>query len=398
MPTLLLDLDDTLLDTNMDAFLPAYFQALSLHLAAHVQSDVMLPALVSGTRAMIASLDPGRTLQEVFDERFYPALGIDRNALAQVLDDFYDNVFPGLEALTDKRPEAAELVRWALDKGYRVGIATDPLFPLKATHHRLRFAGVAPEEHAFALVSSYETFHFSKSHPAYYAEFLGRLGWPEGPVLMVGNDADRDLAPARALGLATYWVHDEDHARSSGEATGHGPLSALRAFLETADPKQLEPQFKTRESILALMIAAPASISSLMAEIPEGRWTVRPEPGEWALTEVLCHLGDTEREVNQPRLRRLMDEEQPFIAASDTNQWAEERGYLGQDGRQAFADYLEARQQVLATLDGLAPEDWSRGSRHSIFGPTTLLEMVGFMATHDRIHIQQIWKLAHPGG
>ena len=27
--TLLLDLDDTLLNTNMDAFIPAYFQALS---------------------------------------------------------------------------------------------------------------------------------------------------------------------------------------------------------------------------------------------------------------------------------------------------------------------------------------------------------------------------------
>src|SRR5574340_637694 len=110
MLTLLLDLDDTLLDTNMDAFIPAYFQALSLH----------LPALVSGTRAMMASEDPGHTLKEVFDQQFYPNLGLDGNGIHAVIEDFYDRVFPTLETLTDRRPEALELVRWAFGKGYRV--------------------------------------------------------------------------------------------------------------------------------------------------------------------------------------------------------------------------------------------------------------------------------------
>jgi len=32
--TLLLDLDDTLLNTNLEAFVPAYFKALSKHMAS----------------------------------------------------------------------------------------------------------------------------------------------------------------------------------------------------------------------------------------------------------------------------------------------------------------------------------------------------------------------------
>ena len=83
-----------------------------------------------------------------------------------------------------------ELVDWAFAKGYRVAIATDPLFPRKAVYHRIRSAGLAPER--FELVSSFETFHFTKSHPAYFAEVLGRLGWPNEPVLMVGNDVEHD--------------------------------------------------------------------------------------------------------------------------------------------------------------------------------------------------------------
>jgi hypothetical protein len=37
-------------------------------------------------------------------------------------------------------------------------------------------------------------------------------------------------------------------------------------------------------------------------------------------------------------------------------------------------------------------EMWSRRARHAIFGPTNFLEVVGFIADHDRLHIQQAWK------
>jgi FMN phosphatase YigB (HAD superfamily) len=397
MLTLLLDLDDTLLNTNMDVFIPGYFQALALHMSSHVQTEVMLPALMAGTRAMMASEDPAHTLKEVFDGYFYPSLGVDQEAVRAVIEDFYDRVFPTLQPLTSPRPEARELVRWAFQQGYRVAVATDPFFPMKAQHNRLRFAGLPVDEYPFALISSYESFHFTKSHAAYFAEFLGRLGWPDGPVLMVGNDAERDLAPARFLGLATYWVNSAEPQETDPQSAGRGSLADLQAWLEAADPKQLEPQFKTSESILALMQAAPASIASLIDGVMRGLWDARPGPKEWALNEVLCHLRDNELELNQPRLQRLLTEEDPFIAALSTDQWAEQRGYLQQDGPAAFQAYLAARLATLQTLKGLSAQDWSRKSRHSIFGPTTLLEMVGFMATHDRLHIQQIWKLLNPG-
>ena len=35
---------------------------------------------------------------------------------------------------------------------------------------------------------------------------------------------------------------------------------------------------------------------------------------------------------------------------------------------------------------------WWREARHAIFGPSNFLEIVGFMADHDRLHIQQAWN------
>ena len=47
--TLLLDLDDTLLDTNVGVFTPAYLQALVKHFNGRAAPDVIFRALATGT-------------------------------------------------------------------------------------------------------------------------------------------------------------------------------------------------------------------------------------------------------------------------------------------------------------------------------------------------------------
>src|SRR5918996_55582 len=271
--TLLLDLDDTLLDTDLETFVPAYFQALSQHMAAHVPPNAMLRALVNGVTLMNENEDPTRTLQEVFETHFYPDLGISKEAVSDVIEEFYDDVFPTLAGHTRVRPDAAELIEWALGRGFRVAIATDPLFPRKATHHRVRWAGLDPD--GLELISTFDHFHFSKTHPAYYAEVLGRLGWPDGPVLMVGNDITRDLLPAHRLGLATYLI-DGESASIPDFVAGCGKLVDLRPWLETIDLSTLEPSFKSREALLAIMASTPAVWRSLTSSLTSEQWRYEP--------------------------------------------------------------------------------------------------------------------------
>jgi len=388
--TLLLDLDDTLLETNMQAFIPAYFQALSAHLAARVSPEIMLPALISGMQLMLENEDPSRTLQEVFEADFYPRIGLDRESLIEVIEQFYDQVFPSLGGVTSRREGALELVDWAQAQNYRVAIATDPLFPRKAVFHRLHWAGLDPDR--FELISSFETFHFSKSHPAYFAEVLGRLGWPDGPVLMVGNDVDRDLAPAKALGLATFHVDGAAPPDSESGTAGHGRLTDLRPWLESSDRARLDPAFHSKESVLALMVSAPAVMSGLVQPLPASAWVLEPTPDDWALIEVVCHLRDTEREIHHMQVQLMREESEPFIPRADAGAWAKQRRYLTEDGQAALRDFSAARLETLQKLKEMGAPDWDRRARHAIFGPTDFKEVVGFMAEHDRLHIQQAWK------
>jgi FMN phosphatase YigB (HAD superfamily) len=388
--TLLLDLDDTLLDINMGEFVPAYFQALAKHLTPKVRPEAMLPALMAGTNLMLVSEDPTRTLQEVFETEFYTQLGIPKAELKEKIDDFYDNVFPTLETVTKRREGTQELVDAAFGKGYRVVIATDPLFPRKAVYHRIRWAGLEPER--FELISSFETFHFTKSHPAYYAEVLGRLGWPDGPVLMVGNDVERDLVPAQKLGLAAYQVDGSSASNPSTKTARHGSLMELRSWLDSTDLITLEPSFSTKGAMLSIMTSTPAVLQSLSSDLNSETWAQEPTPSDWAMIELVCHLRDTEREVHQLQIKSLLQEPKPFVPRPDAAVWAKQRKYLKEDGPAAVHDFLLARISTLNMLKDLEADVWAREARHAIFGPTNFMEIVGFMADHDRMHVQQAWN------
>ena len=387
--TLLFDLDDTLLDTNLEAFIPAYFQALASHMSGRVSADVMLRSLIHGMGLMNESEDPTRTLQEVFEADFYPMLGIPKEELLDVFENFYDEVFPKLAEHTTAKPAAGPLIEWALSYGFRVAIATDPFFPRKATYHRIRWAGLDPEK--LELISTFEHFHFSKTHSAYYAEMLGRLGWPDGPVLMVGNDVQRDLLPAHRLGLKTYWI-DGEPASSPGFEAGRGKLADLRPWLESANLSTLEPSYKSREAILGIMLSTPAVLRSLGSSLTREEWRHEPTRDDWALNEIVCHLRDTEIEIHQLQLDLMLKRAGAFIPRPDTGVWANEREYLNVDGPLALADFASARLVNLGKLMGSDGEIWSRKARHAIFGPTNFLEVTNFIADHDRMHIQQAWK------
>ncbi len=393
--TLLLDLDGTLLGNEVDSFVTAYTRALAQHLAAYVDPRLLASALKSATQVMIRQQRPDATLQATFDAAFYPTLGLEKRAIQAAIHDFYAQVFPTLQRYTTPRPEAVDLVDEAFDRGYRVGIATNPLFPRTAIEQRLSWAGLPPDRYPFSLIPAYETFHFAKPNPAFFAEFLSQMSWPDGPVLMVGNDLEADINAACLMGLSTYLVvPDSPPSLSAARApTASGSLASLLSWLDATPPESLLPDFNLPSAILATLQATPAALDSLSWQISSEAWTRRPQSGEWSLTEVCCHLRDVENEVNLPRFEKIIREGNPFLPGMDTDAWAEIRQYARQDGRLALQAFISSRLKLLDLLTGLSPADWKKPARHAIFGPTHLMELAGIAASHDRLHLQQIHHL-----
>ena len=87
-------------------------------------------------------------------------------------------------------------------KGYRVALATNPLFPAIATESRIRWAGFEPED--FEIYTTYENIGFCKPNPDYYTEVLRRIDAKPEECIMVGNDVDEDMIAASSIGIKGF--------------------------------------------------------------------------------------------------------------------------------------------------------------------------------------------------
>ena len=389
---LLMDLDDTLLDNDVDVFLPAYIQAFSEFVSDLIEPDLFVRSLMAGTQHMVDNRLPDCNLLDVFESTFYPMTGLDKTGFEDRIDQFYAQVFPSLKEYTNTVPDAISFIDSARARGYRIVIATNPLFPRTAILQRLAWAGLPLDEYKFDLVASLETFHFTKPNPAFFAETLGRLGWPEGPVAVVGDDPKRDIAAAEQLGLAAFWIDHRNtgSTNDSDDPAVSGDMTKLMPWLDSKTNGELLPEFDTVSAILAILQSTPAVLDSLLREENEETWGERPRPEEWCPTEIVCHFRDVEGEVNLRRIRNVLMEDNPFLTGEDTDPWVDERTYICQNGAEALRDFTSTRMQLLEMLSNIQERDWKRPARHSIFGRTDLKELVGMIAGHDRMHIQQL--------
>jgi FMN phosphatase YigB (HAD superfamily) len=390
--TLLFDLDDTLLSNGMDTFLPVYFQRLSNQIADLIDKNQFINTIFANIQQANDNRRPDLFLEEVFEHSFFTQLGIQEGVLSPRFETFYRDIFPELKAFTSPRPEAVALIDECFQRGYRVAIATNPLFPLTAVEQRLDWAGLPTRKYPFAKVTSLETFHYAKPNPAFFAETMAQLGWPEGPVVVIGDDPVNDIAPSKALGFSTFHVLEKP-GNISDEKHGSGPLKEFLPWLDRTDPNILHPRTDTPQGLQSRLAAIPSALHTVLSELNRTGFSWKPNTAEWSITEVLCHLRDVEKEVNQPRIEEILTQDNPFLIAENTDAWAESRDYQHQDGPQALKDFLKTRYKTLQKLDGISPADWHRKARHTIFGRTDLFELIKFMTEHDQLHLRQIFTV-----
>lgn len=229
--TILFDLDATLLPMDQVAFVKEYFK----HLAQRLQplgydAQKLIDAIWSGTEAMVKN-DGSRLNEDAFWSKFAEVFGEERLADKPVFDDFYENEFEKARVRCWVNPAAAETVRALKAQGFRVALATNPIFPPVATERRISWTGLEPSD--FELITTYDNSHFCKPNPAYFAEVASMLGVDPAECLMVGNDVTEDMV-ARELGMSVFLITDCIINRENKDISvyPHGSFPDLLKFVE----------------------------------------------------------------------------------------------------------------------------------------------------------------------
>jgi len=230
---ILFDLDGTLLDIDMDIFLKHYFEAMmrSAQKLGYEYPKSLVEQVYRSTDVMIANRSIGISNEESFMTDFLAACSYPEQAARQFFEDFYREVFPELQSYCRPFPGVPELIDKIVKRGYKLVIATNPVFPATAVEQRMNWAGIG--HYPFDLITSYENMHFTKPHPEYFLEISELIGVAPTDCLMVGNDVDEDL-PASMVGMRTYLVENLliDKGRSGLTPDWRGSLRDLFKFIE----------------------------------------------------------------------------------------------------------------------------------------------------------------------
>lgn len=201
----LFDLDGTLLPMDMDKFTADYMKRLCAYLAPRgYEPSLVAAAMWHGIGAMVKN-DGTVTNEDAFWAVFTKRFGERAIAEKESLVDFYRTEFPKIQPSCGYNANAKKAVDTIKNAGYRVILATNPLFPAMATEHRIRWAGFEPSE--FEFFTAYEDSRHCKPNLDYYRDVLAKAGLNAEDCLMVGNDAEEDMI-AEKLGMRVFLLTD----------------------------------------------------------------------------------------------------------------------------------------------------------------------------------------------
>lgn len=207
------DMDETLLDINLNAFIAIYFKDMTKILADIGRRPTLNTA--AGLGSILVDLNANRrrgtdnrTNREFFDTAMEERCGV-RTADPVVRDaiDFYEHeILPGKNnGLVCAKPMegAHEALEMLQARGLRIALLTNPSFSEGVIRCRMGWGGL--DQVPFELVTHMDNSTRCKPDPTYYLEQLEVLGLEPHEVLMVGNDPRRDF-PTPSCGIQTAYV------------------------------------------------------------------------------------------------------------------------------------------------------------------------------------------------
>lgn len=200
--TVMFDMDGTLIPFQQDEFIKVYFGELCKKLAPlGYEPKHTVDSIWAGTRAMIKN-DGTRLNSELFWEVFR-SMNEGMPDAKPLCDEFYTNEFTKAQCIVKYQADRKPLIDKLREKGLKVVLATNPLFPENGMNTRLSWVGLSPDD--FYHVTHYDNCTYCKPFAGYFLEIADKLGVKPEECVMIGNSVQDDMAAAKA-GLKVFLV------------------------------------------------------------------------------------------------------------------------------------------------------------------------------------------------
>lgn len=206
MKYIFFDLDGTLLPMDTDTFTNKYFELLAEKFSPlGYDHNLLVKAIYGGMKAMI--MNDGKSTNETrFWQAFVEISGYLKSDVESIFLDFYNNEFNSLVSECTCTEDSNQLIKILKDKGYKIVLATNPIFPRVATFNRIKWANMAPND--FELITVYEDCKYCKPNELYYEEIAEKLNISLKDIIMCGNDVLEDMVTCQKCGMKPILITD----------------------------------------------------------------------------------------------------------------------------------------------------------------------------------------------
>ncbi len=137
----------------------------------------------------------------------------------------------------------------------------------------------------------------------------------------------------------------------------------------------------------------PRRLAAAVSGLSDRVLRYRPSPEKWCILEIIGHLADIEL-IYGHRLRQMLADKKPVIAAIDQEDWTRNLGYLEAAPAELVAQYGLNRHHNLRLLRRLNSDDLKKAAYHpERNADVTVEELVRRLPAHDANHVAQIESL-----
>ena len=148
----------------------------------------------------------------------------------------------------------------------------------------------------------------------------------------------------------------------------------------------------TIEQVLTLLAETPPRLAALTAALAPAQLHTTPNHDGWSANDVLAHLRAC-ADVWGNCIVAMIAEETPTLRAVNPLTWIKKTDYLELEFRPSLRSFETQRADLLAVLEPLPHEAWSRAATVTGAGKVlvrTVLFYAQWLARHERLHVKQV--------
>ena len=153
----------------------------------------------------------------------------------------------------------------------------------------------------------------------------------------------------------------------------------------------------TIEQVLALLAETPPRIAALTAGLVPAQLHTAPNHDGWSANDVLAHLRAC-ADVWGNCMMAIVAQDRPTLRAVNPRTWIKKTDYLEQEFQPSLQAFAAQRADLLAVLEPLAHEGWSRTATVTGAGKIlerTVLFYARWLAGHEWTHVKQIERIVN---